>query len=97
MIRIVRLEFNPQHTDDFKLLFEHRKEKIRNVPGCTYLALWQDHQSSHVFYTYSHWQSATDLENYRLSDFFKDTWTTIKPWFSAPAQAFSAHSLQQLA
>lgn len=96
MIRVVRLEFKPQHTDDFKQLFEDRKLKIRQVPGCTHLALWQDHEHNTVFYTYSHWQSPNDLENYRVSDFFKDTWQTIKPWFNAPAQAFSANSLQEL-
>lgn len=97
MIRIVRLEFKPEHTIDFNDLFESRKERIRNVPGCTYLALWQDHHHSNVFYTYSLWQAAIDLENYRSSDFFKDTWATIKPWFKAPAQAFSTHAIDELA
>jgi hypothetical protein len=50
-----------------------------------------------VFYTYSHWQEPQHLDDYRLSEFFKDTWTTIKPWFNGPAQAFSAQTLQQLA
>lgn len=97
MIRVVRLEFKSQHTNDFKQLFEDRKEKIRGVPGCTYLELWQDHLNENVFYTYSHWQEPQHLDDYRLSEFFKDTWTTIKPWFNGPAQAFSAQTLQQLA
>jgi len=96
MTRIVRLEFKPQHTGDFIQLFNNRKEKIRRVPGCTFLELWQDHEQENIFYTYSLWQSPNDLTNYRSSDFFTDTWQTIKPWFNAPAQAFSANTLQQL-
>lgn len=96
MIRIVRLSFKPEHIDDFIALFEARKLNIRSVEGCTHLALWRDQEHPHVFYTYSHWQSPNDLERYRLSEFFKDTWKTIKPWFNAQAQAFSTQVIQTL-
>lgn len=96
MVRIVRLSFQPEHTDDFIALFEARKLNIRAVAGCTHLELWRDQERSNVFYTYSHWEGPEDLENYRVSEFFKNTWQTIKPWFNAPAQAFSTQVMQTL-
>ena len=44
MIRIVRLHFKNENIEEFKNLFEERKEKIRNFPGCSYLELWQDEE-----------------------------------------------------
>jgi quinol monooxygenase YgiN len=57
MIRIVKLSFKATHVADFKAFFELRKSLIRNVEGCTHLALWQDHDDDCVFYTYSLWQA----------------------------------------
>ncbi|MBU3676506.1 MAG: antibiotic biosynthesis monooxygenase, partial [Chitinophagaceae bacterium] len=74
MIRIVRLSFQPEHTNDFTALFEARKLNIRAVAGCTHLELWRDQEQGNVFYTYSHWEHPDDLEKYRVSEFFKDTW-----------------------
>ena len=96
MIRVVKLSFDSRYTDQFRQLFADRKEMIRNFPGCTWLELWQDHADPNIFYTYSLWNEASDLEEYRISDLFQDTWAQVKQWFSAPPQAFSADKLLTL-
>ena len=96
MIRIVRMSFETEHVEDFQRLFAERKEKIRNFPGCTYLELWQDHHDPTVFYTYSLWSDAQDLESYRLSGLFGDTWQTVKAWFREKPMAFSTNPIDRL-
>jgi len=96
MIRIVRMSFKAEHVNDFVDLFNERKELIRHVEGCTYLELWQDEHQPNVYFTYSIWIEPNDLEQYRISPLFKDTWTTVKQWFNEAPQAFSANKLIQL-
>jgi hypothetical protein len=90
------MHFKQEHIEDFKQLFESRKELIRNFEGCTYLELWQDEADSSIFYTYSIWKQPSDLESYRMSDLFQDTWSCIKKWFHDSPKAFSANKLIQL-
>jgi quinol monooxygenase YgiN len=45
----------------FQTFFDERKERIRQFPGCTHLALWKDKEAEGVFYTYSIWQPTDDL------------------------------------
>ncbi|MES2704295.1 MAG: antibiotic biosynthesis monooxygenase family protein [Bacteroidota bacterium] len=89
IIRIVRMKFLPEKVDEFTALFEERKHIIRGFPGCTHLELWQDSNDPHVFVTYSHWASVADLDHYRFSGFFKDTWGTTKALFADKPQAWS--------
>jgi len=65
----------------FKEMFKDRKDRIRNFPGCSHLKLLQGIDSENIFFTYSHWNSADDLENYRNSSFFKETWSITKGFF----------------
>lgn len=92
MIRIVKMHFQDEHINDFKQLFTERKDKIRHFPGCTFLELWQDQHQPGIFYTYSIWQHENDLEQYRQSPIFQDTWQTVKQWFADKPMAFSAQS-----
>lgn len=90
------MTFKEEHVSDFKLLFEQRKERIRHFPGCTYLELWQDQTDKKIFYTYSIWQNPSNLEEYRMSELFQDTWSTVKAWFNEKPNAFSAENLISL-
>lgn len=90
MIRIVKMSFRFEHINHFRELFEERREQIRGFAGCRHLELWQDRDNPGIFYTYSLWDDAADLEAYRLSDLFQDTWTTVKQWFNDAPEAFSA-------
>lgn len=96
MIRVVRLSFKEEHIQDFELLFEERKQKIRAMNGCAYLALWADKHEKGVFYTYSIWQHADHLEEYRVSALFQETWTQVKQWFKDKPFAFSADQIIEL-
>jgi quinol monooxygenase YgiN len=89
MIRIVKMEFEPQYCESFVQLFATIKEKIRNIDGCESLTLLRDIDNPKIFFTYSHWQDPKYLELYRTSDLFTLTWSTIKPWFASKAEAWS--------
>ena len=74
IIRIVQMTFTAESVNDFITLFEARKETIRGFNGCMHLELWQDSTRENVFFTYSNWNTEEDLNHYRFSGFFKDTW-----------------------
>jgi len=87
--RIVRMEFRPEHVDDFLAQFDTVKNLIRVFPGVRHLELHRDADQSNVFYTYSKWDGEEDLEIYRQSELFKGAWSQVKVWFDAKPQAFS--------
>lgn len=87
--RIVRMEFQPAHADDFLAHFQGVAPSIRQFPGVRHLELHRDTSQPNVFYTYSKWDGENDLETYRQSDLFKSAWSQAKSWFSEKPQAFS--------
>lgn len=89
IVRIVQMNFNEEHVSDFLSLFEERKATIRSFKGCNHLELWRDSKQHSVFFTYSIWDSEADLDNYRFSEFFKDTWGKTKALFAEKPQAWS--------
>ncbi len=97
IVRIVKMQFKPEEVDNFKQLFKERKEKIRGFPGCHYLELLQGAPASpSTFFTYSYWASEEDLNNYRHSDLFAETWKLTKKMFSQKAEAISTQKLHSL-
>ena len=89
IIRIVRMEFQPVHVDDFLAHFSTIKPLIRSFPGVQHVELHRDASQSNVFYTFSKWDGDDDLEAYRQSDLFKGAWSQAKKWFAGKPQAFS--------
>ena len=89
IIRIVRMEFQPVHVDDFLAHFSTIKPLIRSYPGVQHVELHHDANHPNVFYTYSIWDGVSELEIYRQSDLFNGAWSQAKTWFSAKPQAFS--------
>ncbi|RYE20616.1 MAG: antibiotic biosynthesis monooxygenase [Sphingobacteriales bacterium] len=89
IVRIVQMTFDPAKVDEFLALFEERKQTIRCFDGCNHLELWQDAHSTNIFFTYSMWESEDNLNHYRFSDFFKDTWAKTKALFIDKPQAWS--------
>lgn len=89
VLRIVRLEFSALHAQAFDDYFSTVRGNISAFEGCLELRHYRDAVLPNVFYTYSVWARAEDLEAYRKSEFFRATWKTVKPLFAAPAQAFS--------
>ena len=87
--RIVKMQFRPGETDRFLGIFEEVKEKIGGFSGCEGVSLLRDKKNPAIFFTYSSWQQETDLEAYRASDFFLDTWTRTKALFAVKAEAWT--------
>ena len=83
------MTFREECVGAFTTMFEERKQTIRGFRGCTHLELWQDSKQPNVFFTYSHWASEADLDHYRFSKFFKETWGITKALFADKPQAWS--------
>ncbi|MCU0436597.1 MAG: antibiotic biosynthesis monooxygenase [Raineya sp.] len=89
IVRIVRMFFQEDKTDDFLEIFEQSKHLIRHFEGCKHLELLRDADYKHIFCTYSYWESPEHLENYRQSDLFQSTWAKTKVLFNDKPIAFS--------
>lgn len=89
IIRIVKMTFQPEKVNEFLEIFNASKQLIRNMPGCGHLELLNDVNQSNIFFTYSYWDSETDLTNYRNSEVFSTVWSKTKILFSAKADAWS--------
>lgn len=90
------MHFRSEEVETFKVLFEQYRSEIRNQPGCTHLELWQSTDEREVFFTYSFWQSADDLERYRHSDTFKTVWPQTRVLFAERPQAWSVNAIVEM-
>lgn len=79
------MTFRPEKIDEFLEIFDSSKEKIRAFEGCLHLELLRDINSPTIFFTYSHWESEEDLNNYRKSELFVATWAKTKTLFAEEA------------
>lgn len=96
IVRIVKMTFMPEYVFQFLNLFEERKQLIRNMPGCHHLELLQEKKEGCIFFTYSYWESEKDLDYYRHSELFKDTWQKTRALFEKKAEAWSLNQLHNL-
>ena len=95
-VRIVKLSLEPSRIEEFVSNFESQKDRIRGFEGCEFLELYRDKHNTNIFFTYSYWQTETDLENYRHSDLFKGIWAKTKPMFNDKPEAWSVDKLATL-
>lgn len=93
LIRIVKLTFKPENIPSFERIFEASKSEIVKFEGCQLVEGYQDLKNPCVFFTYSHWDGESDLENYRDSDFFKEVWGRTKLLFNDKPEAWSVRQL----
>ncbi|MEE9363678.1 MAG: antibiotic biosynthesis monooxygenase [Cellulophaga sp.] len=93
LVRIVKLTFKREHIEKFQQIFEDSKEAIRGTEGCCFLELYQDKGNPCLFFTYSHWNTETDLDTYRNSEFFKSVWKKTKTLFSDKPEAWSLNKM----
>lgn len=89
IIRLVKMKFSQDHRNDFVSLFNERKTKIESQEGCHSVRLFNDLKDKNVFFTYSVWNSEGDLNKYRHSDFFRETWSRTKSMFDGKPNAWS--------
>ncbi len=83
------MQFEAGKIEDFKKTFNNTYQQIRNFEGCRFLELYQDHDNPCFFYTISKWEEPQQLEVYRNSDLFKQTWAITKTYFAGPPVAYS--------
>ncbi|MEO0559201.1 MAG: antibiotic biosynthesis monooxygenase [Bacteroidota bacterium] len=89
LLRTVRMTFAPHQLGAFLELFAEARPKIRAVPGCHDLELWQDARFPNVLTTFSRWTDADALKAYRHSELFSTTWARTTPLFAAAPIAHS--------
>ncbi len=94
--RIVKLTFKLENVDTFKEIFRESRYKIVQSKGCHSVELLQATKQPHIFFTYSIWDSEEDLNAYRHSILFQETWTKTKVLFSDKPQAWSVNSLERV-
>ncbi|HEY0667936.1 MAG TPA: antibiotic biosynthesis monooxygenase family protein [Sphingobacteriaceae bacterium] len=87
--RIVKMTFDAGKPSAFEDTFYKMQPAIRNFEGCLGVELLKDINNPSVYFTISRWESSDALENYRASEFFKSTWTKVKPMFIERAQAWT--------
>ena len=92
-VRIVKMEFKEDKTDEFIANFYSVKDKIRSQPGNKLLEMYRDKHNTNIFFTYSYWENEEDLENYKKTDLFKTVWAKTKVLFNAKPQAWSVDKL----
>lgn len=93
IVRLVKMTFNAEDVPKFEALFAKYHQQIRNFPGCTALQLLKD---GHTYFTYSLWEKAQDLENYRHSELFQEVWPATKVLFAKAAEAWSTERCYKL-
>jgi len=96
LVRIVKMRFRENEIPTFLSDFEKVKESIRAFPGCNFLELYRGQDDPRIFFTYSYWDSAEALNNYRHSELFKGIWAKTKPLFSDKPEAWSVDKLATL-
>ncbi len=87
--RLVRLEFQEAFIQDFKFVYEKHLVYMKSLPSCQSLDFYNERGNPHIFFTISVWESEEALDNYRSSEYFRDIWGRIKPWFQAKPQAWT--------
>lgn len=89
IVRIVKMKFAEEKVNDFKSLFWETRSGILQFDGCKDVKLMQSETDPQIIATYSLWENSASLDKYRFSEFFKNTWKTIKPWMIEKADAIS--------
>ena len=87
--RIVKMTFKPEGVDRFKEIFYTSQKLIGAFEGCNRVDLMNDINNECIFFTLSYWNTEEDLNAYRQSYLFRNTWSKVKPLFSEKAEAWS--------
>ena len=96
LVRIVKMTFVPEKTDEFEARFQSVKQDILKFEGCDFLELYRDRKHANIYFTYSYWRSEKDLDHYRNSNFFKEVWSGTKKLFSEKPEAWSVDKIVSL-
>ncbi len=93
IVRFVKMTFHGNQTATFEDLFNARKALISGFTGCQNVELLKSKNNigvdDVVYFTHSIWDSEEDLQNYRKSELFKETWHLTKQLFSDKPEAWT--------
>jgi quinol monooxygenase YgiN len=87
--RIVKMHFREDALPEFLDLFNQISQEIRGFSGCKELKLLIDKKNKGIVFTYSKWESEEQLNDYRHSAFFSQTWKRTKSLFAHKAEAWT--------
>jgi len=89
------MHFREDSLDKFQEIFEAARPLIQAFSGCQSVELLKDLSNPSIRFTYSLWNSESDLENYRNSELFKTTWAKTKLLFAEKPMAWSVIETNQ--
>lgn len=87
------MTFRPEESQRFADFFSTVYPTIKAFEGCQHLELWRDTTDQNIYFTFSVWESEHHLNQYRFSDFFKQTWDTTRAMFEKKAEAVSCEKV----
>ncbi|CAI8393855.1 MAG: Uncharacterised protein [Flavobacteriales bacterium UBA4585] len=95
IVRIVQLPITPgsENGQKFEALFQEYKTAILGTVGCERIQLLA---ADTCYFTYSWWDSETDLNAYRDSATFGVVWPKTKALFSGKPLAWTCNSLENM-
>lgn len=91
--RIVKLTITPSKKDEFIAIFKNNNHHIKACKGCIGVELLQDQKFDNIFFTYSHWENESNLNDYRNSKIFGVIWKATKATFCSLPEAWSTISI----
>jgi hypothetical protein len=98
ILRLVKLTFEEEFAEKFEKDFANRKSFIESCEGCHEVKLLKKIKKSEdqtaIYFTQSIWDSEIDLNKYRNTNVFSETWNEIKPWFKERAEAWSTQIVE---
>jgi len=87
--RLVKLSLKADKASEFEKLFYQTQALIEGFEGCHTTNLFKISGSASQYFTISYWNTEQDLENYRMSNLFKNVWSQVKPLFAENAEAWT--------
>lgn len=93
--RLVHLDINPLKLSEFVRIFKSARPTILQSKGCQSVVLLQDVEHPSRVSTLSKWETLQDLDAYRNTPFFRETWEASKKTFQARASATSYSVLSE--
>ena len=96
IVRWVHMHFKSEEVEQFIAVFDESRDAIRMSPGCHSLRLLRDPVDPCSIQTLSTWEKAEDLEHYRHSQLFENTWAKTKVLFDQKPRAYSYEVLREL-
>ncbi len=87
ILRLVKLNIAQERREDFLSAVTEVFETVASSAGCLGIEILSSAEKPDTFLSLSRWESEAALEAYRNDTVFGTLWSTIKPWFSTPAEA----------